>query len=372
MVNYLFSGREDIIRNSNFSLLKKDQLGWNIEKNAVILPTLDKNQNSGGVCDTTMTFLNSSKMDVGWLKRGGNYKIDEDKIAYSKSKVIYLGFFVKHWGHFLVDCMDRAWILNRPEFKEYKVCFLEENGKNISGNYKKVLKYLGVSDERLIIVKAPTRFLEVVIPETCRIDSLTYYSEYIEIFKTIVSNININIYNVDEKIYLSRSHLKNSQEIGEKNIEDAFRSNDFTVKYPEELSFEEQVAIFQKAKVLVGINGSIPLNSLFASEKVKIVILNKMSLRHQNMLNVSSLMNITPQYIDVYYEPIKGHPKSLGVGPFWVEVNQNLNAYFRENGYTEQPVMKKRRLADYLYYCYLYLRNSFIGRAVRIKHVILR
>lgn len=369
--DYMFPNRADIINNDCFHILKKQKIGYKRKKKAIILPTINGNYNSGGVCDSRMKFLNYSKMDVGWLKRGGNYYFNKNNIESKEMKVIFLGFFVKHWGHFLIDCMDRAWILTRPEFDDYKVCFLEENGRSISGNYKKMLNYLGVSTERLVEIKRPTKFSEVVIPDVCRKNSVTFYPEYMSIFKKVLSNIDLSKYKIEDNIYLSRRHLKNVQEIGERDIENAFRNNGFIIKYPEELPFEEQVAIFQKAKTVACINGSIPLNGVFASSKTKIIILNKMSLRHQNMLNIGSLKGLNIIYVDIYYEPLKKHPKALGEGPFWIEVNENLNNFFLRNGYKRAKVSDKHKVNNYFHYYGLYYRNKVVKELVKIKHKVL-
>lgn len=317
-------------------------------------------------------FIDSSRMTTGWLKRGGEYSFNKNEVKESKEKVLFLGFFVKHWGHFLIDCMDRMWILNNPKFNDYKVVYLDENNNHLSGNYLSLLKYLGVSKDRIVTIDKPTRFQEVILPEPCRLDDHTYYDEYKGIFNKIVSGVDIDDFKINSRVYLSRTHLNNGQEFGERRIEKAFKDNGFSVMYPEELSFEEQVAVFQKANQIVCVNGSIPLNALFSSDKLKLTVLNKTRLVHQNMLNVATIMNLKVSYIDAYFEPIQNHPKFLGQGPFWIEFNKNLTEYFKDNNLNYKVYVEtNHNRQTYIKYIGTYFKNNCINFAVKLKHKVM-
>ena len=92
-----------------------DETKLRIIKNGAILPfSFD---NKGGVLDCQGNFVEESKGN-GWLKLGGFYPIDSE-IRHSTEKVVYLGFCVKHWGHFIVECLGRVWTLLFPKYAEY-------------------------------------------------------------------------------------------------------------------------------------------------------------------------------------------------------------------------------------------------------------
>lgn len=137
-----------------------------------------------------------------------------------------------------------------------------------------------------------------------------------------------------EKIYLSRCHFKNAmrKEMGEKNIESLFRQNGFNVYYPESLTLDDQIAMFKNADTIACVNGTIPLNVVFGRNSLNLIVLNKTSLPHKNLIKVADYIDIKPTYIDVYREPIKGHPRYLGEGPFWLITTDKLKAYFEKNG----------------------------------------
>ena len=169
---------------------------------------------------------------------------------------------------------------------------------------------------------------------------------------------------VSPKIYLSRQHLKKAkgEEIGELLLEKQFIKNGYVVMYPEELSLDEQIAVFNRAQSIACVNGTIPLNIIFSSSKIKLIVLNKTSIRHTNLVNICRELNKSPFYIDVYKEPIKGHPHALGKGPFWMVFNNNIKNFFEDSGMTYKlPAFYKAQLVvERLRYFYLYFKFKLL------------
>lgn len=80
------------------------------------------------------------------------------------------------------------------------------------------------------------------------------------------------------KLYLSRRNctwrrLLNDDEVGHMLAELGFE-----VLYPEDMSFEEQVRMYQSAAVVVAPNGSSLLNAIFAPTDVKLIVLSQRGL----------------------------------------------------------------------------------------------
>ena len=336
-----------------------------VVKNGIVLPfTCD---NKGGVCDANGDFLPESKLDGEWLKIGGGYSINE--FENEKKKVIYLGFCVNHWGHFIIDCLGRAWILSKPEFSNYDIVFLSKKG-TIEGNYLEFFELLGVDRSRFIDVKKNTRFDEIVIPHCANIltEPSLYYCPFAEILRKN------NFPNVDEKnVYLSRRHLTKARksEIGEKDIEQIFVQNGYKVCYPEEMSLRQQITLFQKCSQIACINGTIPLNGIFGRNDLRLIVMNKVSLAHNNLYVVSKMSKISPIYINVFKEPIPGYPKSLGVGPFWMIVSSELKDFLRNNGMRECNVKFYflKNLFNYPYYIFLFIKIYFVKK---LKKIMIR
>ncbi len=58
-------------------------------------------------------------------QNGGKYEWNQTDEIYIDEKVIYIGVFAKHWGHFLVDMTSKLWIFVDSEFSENIKDFLK-------------------------------------------------------------------------------------------------------------------------------------------------------------------------------------------------------------------------------------------------------
>lgn len=336
----------------------------------IILPfSLD---NRGGVCHSDGCFIENSRYYGDWLKLGGKYSFNVKSCTIRNEKVIFLGFCMEHWGHFLVDCLGRSWILCSEKYKDYKLVFLMKHGKKLNGQFLEFFTLLGINSNRFIYLEEPVKFSEVLIPE-CIYLHKQEHSHYRDVFNKIIENFHSES-SVPEKVYFSRCHLKKAQrtELGEKDIERQFVQNGYEIFYPETLSLKKQIEIFQGSKSVACVNGTIPLNCLFAKSSIDLIVLNKMSLTHTNLIRISHLAGITPILIDAYYEPIKGHPRVMGGGPFWLKISNDLRQLFENRGMNcEEPL--KHPFYE-IVYRFMFVREHFLvqlkGSFRRIRNIL--
>lgn len=313
----------------------------------------------GGVCDRNLNFISESANRESWYKAGGMYnKSSELEYTVDNRKVLFIGYFVKHWGHFLMDCLGRSWALLDGKYKEHKIVYLTKSWQALNGNYKRFFELLGVAD-RMIDVQQPTMFSEVVIPQN--LASEKYHPQlFFEPFKYVGRHFSSSL-EVPPKVYFSRQHFSvaKSKELGEVVIQKQFERNGFTVMYPEELPLDDQIAVFSKAETVACVNGTIPLTAaMFVQRKKTLIVLSKMSLRHGNLINVCRETGMDPVYLNVYKEPIKGHPQTLGNGPFWMVFNENAKKYFDEHGLTYKlpPLYGIQLLWESILYVLMYTK----------------
>ena len=320
--------------------------------NACILPD---NNHLGGVVDENGQFIKESVYIGDWVKRGGYYEYNKENIISINKTVIFLGFFYKHWGHFLLDSIGRLWISNELDVHEYYWVYLESDNQSIDGNYREFLEYLGFDMNKRIIIHDVSRFDSVIIPEVCRNNCYQHTDDYEKTFSRIILNSNFEEVEVPDKVYLSRQKFPEaiSKERGEKNIQENYKKNGYTVFYPEELSLKKQIAIFQKTKEIVCINGTISLNFVFSSPDIKLIILNKTSLVHRNMHEISTIGKGKITYVDAYVEPIINHPKYLGKGPFLLRFSKKMRELFHDN---DMSYTIEKNIKDYFWYFKEYLR----------------
>ena len=288
------------------------------------------------------------------MVRGGGYKLNEPaEIVHEK--VIFSGYFVKHWGHFLVDCIGRFWPLCDKKFDSYKVVFLTHKFSPIEGNYLEFLSYLGISKDRLINVKVPAQFDEVLIPSVSYDAHGNFSPEHRKMIELVVKNSKFEDVTVPPKVYLTRRKFTYAQrkEVGEKDIEAVFAANGYTVLSPERLTLREQIALFQKSDEIVCLNGTIPLNIFFARPELKLVVLNKANFVDGALLEACNFSEVEPIYIDAWYKPFKRLRINIGQGPFWLVITENLIRFLHDNNLNadikiHNSIMK--RIADWSSY----------------------
>lgn len=269
--------------------------------------------------------------------------------------------------------MGKFWILLLNEFRNYKLCFLDDGVNSLDGNYLEFFHLLGITDDRFVTIDKPSKFKRIIIPDEGKKDN-RYSLEYKNVFIAITQKAleETEDISIPKKIYFSRRQFNGSKEIGEESIEDAFKRAGYTILYPEQLSLKKQILCYQMAEEIACINGSIPLNAVFASNELRLVVINKTSLFHGNLVFVTNMMEITPTYIDAYYEPIKGHPRFLGEGPFWIEVNENLIKYLKEAGYSGNIKKSKRTVYLYIVYYSLYIKNQMIKKLRKVYRTYVK
>lgn len=339
---------------------KESKVEYAILDNAIILPRkFEDNAHGwglGGVCDKNNEFIEMSCYHGGWIDQGGKYEWDNE--INSNDKVIYIGLFFKHWGHFLVDLSTRLWLLSYPELYDetYKVAFIGE--QYLTGNYLEFFELLGITKDRMLLIDKPTRFNTVIVPDHACRPCIWYTDEYIHMYDTITKNALIktkSVFNQTsfDKVYFTRLGLPKAQntEVGEKEIAKLFEDDNYQIISPEKLSLSEQIFIWNNTNKIACINGSIPINIAFSMNKdLELIILNKTSILHLNLYLYTLMRNTNHTYIDAYYEPFKEYPKSLGEGPFLLWITDDLIKFFKKHEINKKQIKLTNNKNELKYY----------------------
>jgi capsular polysaccharide biosynthesis protein len=80
------------------------------------------------------------------------------------------------------------------------------------------------------------------------------------------------------KLYLSRKSRTWRRLLNEDEVAEALAARGFEVLYPEEMSLEDQVRMYQGASLVVAPNGSSLLNAIFAPTDLKLLVLSQRGL----------------------------------------------------------------------------------------------
>lgn len=293
-------------------------------------------QGRGGVLDSDNRFIKESAiydLEIPQNKFfpyafGGEYDFDEGD--YVDDEVVYLGLAHQHWGHFLLDIVQRLWIcIDNPEYlnsKKFVFSAFQDNIDQWNSPFSDFFNFFGITTDKIEIVTVPTRFRNVIVPDVAVYPGKFIYPQFQEIFQRVVNTVmqTPSALTPIEKVYFSRLHLKSHKDIGENLIQKEFEESGFTVLFPEELTLREQIFYWQTSTQIACVNGTIPHNCVFGGQKVRLIILAKMRRMVGYQFTMDLVRGVPSVYVSCYKEPFRKFPISVSRGPFWIVVNQNV------------------------------------------------
>ena len=312
----------------------------------------------GGGVDERNNYIDdmaASNFDVHRMY--GSYQYDSEKVKYADETVFYSGFYVQQWGHFLLECISRLYpIVQNPEkYKDMKIIFLpmRENDE-INGTFLELLNLIGIRDEQIVILREPTRYKKIIVPEQSLNMNIFGTKEYETIINCIVEKaiekpVKIKTH---KKIYLSRKNwsLSIGRDIGEEKIEKFFNQNGFKSVSMEQYSLVEQIHILQGADHVASAICTLPHNLIFARDGIKSTIINKMPHYNVSQFQIDEFRNLDATYIDAYSGIFL---TDIGGGPFLFDVNENLINYAKDNGMKlPKQKLRKKDIIKYLDLCF--------------------
>lgn len=305
-------------------------------ENAVVLPLKKwkngKSENvfAGGVIDeggcffTPSTHIHLLDGDTGSLKSG--YEFDGSAVAEDAREVIYGGILYDHFGHALVESLNRLWyVLEHPE-QTAPVVFLRETDKPLCPQVADMLSLLKL-DGRLIFIARPTRFAKVTVPEQSGVLTGYYTDKFLKPFDAISTTVTAKPF---DKVYLSRRKFKSGIKIyGEDKLERVFKANGYHIVYPERISLKGQIAYVKGAKEIACVMGSAAHLTLFAAPKTKLIVLERTEHINREQILINQAMDLDWYSVDanLNYLPV-GHEFS----PMLLGITDSAAEFFRDHG----------------------------------------
>lgn len=321
----------------------------------------------GGVVDDQGRYVPESEVGKA-VYQGYDFTNPE----YRDEKVVYCGFLINHWGHFLLEGISRLWYYFENDLTIDKyVFFLDENEeREITGNYKELLQLLNIWD-KLEIINCPTTFCHVIVPEPAYRCGRYYSVQFLNIFREAAKNVvpDPNWIKPD-KIFLSRSKFQKgkSYEFGLEVLDNFYEKNGYTVVFPEKISLSQLIYYIRNTSVVASTSGTLPHHILFAEEGHKLVILERCVVNNDFQVDVNKMMNLDVTYIDAHV-PI--YSVQVG-GPFIMGYTELLESYAKQNNmippdskyctkhYWKRCFVKYMRSYKYHYYHQWYVPDWYI------------
>ena len=301
-------------------------------QNATILPLREIPNEGllfgrGGVVDAQGEYVELSGIPTRIGKR-----YDFGNPVYRDEKVVYCGYLVNHWGHFLVEAVTRLWYaLQDDRTVDKYVFFLDENQeREIKGNYREFFQLLKIWD-KLEIINTPTTYREVIVPEIAFQVMTSYSPEFLAIFDAIADNITVDpSWERADKIYFTRSSFAkgNNTDFGLDCLDNFFQRNGYLVLAPETITLSQLIYLIRGASEIATISGSVHHNMLFARNGQNLTIMERFIINddHQVGINQMRQLHVTP--IDANF-----HLYTIDtVGPLMVGCNHILERCIADKG----------------------------------------
>lgn len=325
--------------------------------NATILPLRSLNPNRpmpgfGGVVDKDGQYVDLSALP---MRVHSGYPFEQPE--HRDEKVVYCGYLMNHWGHFLVEAVARLWYFleQDPTIDKY-VFFLNENEqREVRGNYRMFLELLGIWD-KLEFINRPTTYREVLVPELSFLCWNYYSQKFLDIYDTVAGNISVNPdWPVYEKLYYSRSQFQNVQslEVGLEVLDDFYAKNGYTILYPEKVPLDEMIHYIRNSKIVATLSGSLPHNMLFAGNGQTLEIAERCVPNNDFQTSINRMRQLHVTYIDANL-PIYTTDMS---GPFIMGYNKQLTRFAEDNGYCAPKA--EYTSSGYLKKCFVNYMKSY-------------
>ena len=239
------------------------------------------------------------------------------------------------------------------------------NGQPLTGNFLEFMKVFGVNPNRLQCITVPSRFTDIIVPETSYARPFSYTREYARIFEFMRSKVEAltTTYPIYEKINWTRTKLPKARhsEIGEKDLERMFKANGYKVLAPEKLTLVQQIHHFSTCKHMAGVSGTIPHNLVFSNEETEFIILNRTYRINVNQFPINQMSGAKVVYIDSHASFL---PVSADKGPYWMVINANIKKFAEDFSFRipSQLMKGSGRISrrEWAKYCTMYF-NTYSG-----------
>jgi hypothetical protein len=226
------------------------------------------------------------QLDAGALASAARSLGDHDAI---ETTVIFGGYLVRHFGHFLHESLSRLWWLGKgkaihPVAHEARsrlqgegadvVFFMPrwlDGGKDLPAYMAEVLAGLGLPTERIRILVGPTRLRRLLIPAQCwgfDFDQPAWNNhlgcDCRQLMRALLGSYDLPPALLDEglqppeKLYITRSGLplQLGRLLGDVLLDRLLEAAGFRIFHPERHPIAEQIRLYSLAQELVFMDGS--------------------------------------------------------------------------------------------------------------------
>ena len=282
----------------------------------------------GGVVDCQGQYVDLSAIP-GRVQHAYPFQVPDCR----EETVVYCGYMVNHWGHFLIEGVTRLWYFLEQDASVDKYVFFLDEGeqRQIQGNYREFFQLLGIWD-KLEFINRPTTFRRVIVPDRGIHMRQGYAPKLLGVFDRIAENVRPQPdWDTPEKIYFSRSQFQKGQpfEFGFDALDNFFAKNGYTILYPEKVPLSRMIHYIRSCQVVATLSGTLPHNMLFARNGQKVEIIERLVINNDNQTDVNRMRDLDVVYVDAN---IPVYTIDF-VGPFIMGYTPELQRFAQDRGY---------------------------------------
>ena len=304
---------------------------------AYILPCKDLWKDGkcyGGVVDRNMNFIMSSAWHEG-LHRCDKYDFDPNQVKRRHDTVIYMGYYNSCWGHAITDNIKKLWFLSTSECNELlrsgaKLVYITIDNAPMPEYVHRLFHLAGVNLNDFELITELTCFDRIIVPDNSFIadNGERYFTnEYKNTIKGIIHQVSTTSHSpLPNKIYFTRTGIKNWRDTGEENIEKVFRKKGYAIISPEKHTVDEQILMLQHCTHFAATEGSISHNAVFCRPGTEVTIIRKCDNVNNYQMALNAAANVNVTYIDAHRSTLTPE-NAPWVGPFYLYVNKNLKRW---------------------------------------------
>jgi capsular polysaccharide biosynthesis protein len=259
-----------------------------------------------------------------------------------RGKSLYLGHFMPHYGHFLVEMLSSFWMYDKFSSFDHFVFHPFVFGETYPSYLVEAFKAFGLPLSKIHIIKTQTILAEVTIPERLVKLNKSAKNEVRKVYQFLTHTLSTgDSHSINRCYYISRVRmsLRSGQRviINEPIFECVLNKMGFETIYPELLSLAEQVSLFNQADIICGLSGSALHNCVFMrphSLLIEIADLRSRDTTHPMQMICNNLSNITYHLIPfsglvIHQENQLG---SISITPLVRQIESIVKQYRVEQG----------------------------------------
>lgn len=248
---------------------------------------------------------------------------------------VFLGNAYHHFGHFIIEHLNRAWGIRQCPNKQIKYVFIDNKNIGAKSWLFDFMKMMGIAQDDVLVLNKTMKFRRVFVPsQSFNNSGMWWANEFLIPFDVMRDNVSAGEYG--DKIYVSRARLQGEMKTyNEEQVQKIFEKNGFKIIYPETMPLSEQVATVGNAHVLAGCAGTALHLAIFMKPGGRVIQLNRtQSIKDSGVLQyrMCQMRDLDFDIIAASVEEFKSQHGGSHA-PQIIGVNANLKSFFDDNGF---------------------------------------